>query len=127
MNLQERIDLLANLGNYLNSETLEWAAVKENAERQNGWFTRPFINLAVDNIVHNFLNPHKLTAFTSAYAITDKQATPKKTGLVMAGNIPLGGFHDWLCIFLSGHNAVIKPSSKYKVLVTHIIKKLSCL
>jgi hypothetical protein len=117
MNLQERIDLLVNLGYYLNSDTFEWAAVKENAERQNGWFTRPFINLAIDNIVHNFLDPHKLTAFASAYAITDKQANPKKTGLVMAGNIPLVGFHDWLCIFLSGHNAVIKPSSKDTVLI----------
>jgi hypothetical protein len=125
MNLQERIDLLVKLGNYFISDTPEWAAIKDNAERQNGWFTQPFINLAVNNIVNNFLNPGKLKAFASFYAIPDKQSNPQKTGLVMAGNIPLVGFHDWLCIFLSGHNAFIKPSSKDTVLITHIIEKLS--
>jgi len=124
MKLQERIDLLVKLGNYLLSDEPAWAAVKENAERQNGWFTQSFIELAVSNIVNNFLNPGPLNAFAAAYAIPDKPANLKKTGLVMAGNIPLVGFHDWLCIFLSGHQAFVKPSSKDLVLIKHIVEKL---
>jgi len=42
----------------------------------------------------------------------------------MAGNIPLVGFHDFLCVFISGHKAIIKPSSKDEVLIQHIAKKL---
>jgi hypothetical protein len=43
----------------------------------------------------------------------------------MAGNIPLVGFHDFLCVFLSGHIAIIKPSSKDEVLMKHLVKKLA--
>jgi hypothetical protein len=125
MNLQERIDLLVKLGKYLNSDTPEWAVIKENAERQNGWFTSLFIDTAMQNIITHFLDGHKLKDFASAYNIPVDNISPKNIGLVMAGNIPLVGFHDWLCIFLSGHNAVIKPSTKDMVLITHIIEKLS--
>jgi hypothetical protein len=45
-------------------------------------------------------------------------------GLVLAGNIPLVGFHDVLCVFLTGHVARIKLSSKDDVLLKHILKKL---
>jgi len=125
MKLQERIDLLVKLGQYLQADSPEWAATKENAERQNGWFTQSFIELAVDNIANNFLQPAVLKTFAAAYTIPEAQASPKKIGLVMAGNIPLVGFHDWLCIFLSGHCAFVKPSSKDIVLFKHIIEKLS--
>ncbi len=43
----------------------------------------------------------------------------------MAGNIPLVGFHDWLCVFISGHKALIKPSSKDQVLIKHLLEKLN--
>ena len=124
MKLQERIDLLVKLGNYLLSDEPAWTAAKENAERQNGWFTQPFIEHAVANIVTNFLNPAILNEFAATYALPDRQYNPKKTGLVMAGNIPLVGFHDWICIFLSGHQAFVKPSSKDLVLIKHIAEKL---
>ncbi|GAC1432993.1 MAG: acyl-CoA reductase [Chitinophagaceae bacterium] len=125
MNLQERIDLLIKLGYYLNTNTPEWALAKENAERQNGWFTQQFVDTAVQNIVNNFLQPDKLQGFISVYKIPDYQATPKNIGLVMAGNIPLVGFHDWLCIFLSGQNVIVKPSARDAVLITHIIEKIA--
>ncbi len=44
--------------------------------------------------------------------------------MVMAGNIPLVGFHDFLCVFISGHKQMIKLSEKDNVLMTHIIDKL---
>ena len=43
----------------------------------------------------------------------------------MAGNIPLVGFHDFLCVFISGHKQHIKLSEKDNVLMTHIIEKLT--
>ncbi len=42
----------------------------------------------------------------------------------MAGNIPLVGFHDFLCVFISGHKAIIKASSKDEVLIKHLVQKL---
>ncbi|MEO5682513.1 MAG: acyl-CoA reductase [Chitinophagaceae bacterium] len=125
MNLQERINLLVELGVYMNADSPEWKGIKENAERQNGWFTQLFIDTAVNNIVTDFLNPAALSTFADRYQVPATQLNPKKIGLVMAGNIPLVGFHDWLCIFLSGHIAIVKPSSKDTVLISHLIHKLS--
>lgn len=125
MNLQERIDLLVKLGNYLCSNTPGWIAAKENAAAENGWFTPLFIDTAVQHIADRFLNRDILQDFASHYSLPASGPQPKNVGLVMAGNIPLVGFHDWLCIFLSGHNAVVKPSSKDKVLITHIVEKLA--
>ena len=110
MNLQERIDLLVKLGDYLNADTTEWAAIKENTERHNGWFTLLFINTAVQNIVTHFLDVDKLKKFASAYKIPANNTNPKNIGLVMSGNIPLVGFHDFLCVFISGHKQNIKLS-----------------
>jgi len=42
----------------------------------------------------------------------------------MSGNIPLVGFHDLLSVFISGHNAAIKPSSKDEVLIKHLVQKM---
>lgn len=42
----------------------------------------------------------------------------------MAGNIPMVGFHDMLCIFISGHRQVIKLSSKDEVLIPHLVAKM---
>lgn len=125
MNLQERINLLIHLGEYLQGDNPGWVAAKENAERQNGWFTQAFIGQATDSIVNNFLHAAKLEAFAAARNIPPVQLQPKTIGLVMAGNIPLVGFHDWLCIFLSGHHVKIKPSSKDAVLIHHIIDTLA--
>ncbi len=126
MNLQERIDLLIKLGHYLQSDNAAWVEAKQRAEQQNGWFTQYFIERAIQNITDNFLNGAKLTAFAANYQLpADAPPYPKNIGLVMAGNIPLVGFHDWLCIFLSGHMVTIKPSSKDSVLIKHIVEKLA--
>ncbi len=49
---------------------------------------------------------------------------PKTVGIIMAGNIPLAGMHDFISGFISGHNLIIKPSSKDSVLINAIIDKL---
>ena len=58
----------------------------------------------------------------SRYDIPESQENPLTVGLIMAGNIPLVGFHDFICVFLSGHQAHIKASSKDDVLIRHIVE-----
>ena len=54
-----------------------------------------------------------------------EQYKSKNVGIVMAGNIPLVGFHDFLSVFISGHRQIIKLSEKDNVLMAHIIEKLT--
>ncbi|MBO9565284.1 MAG: acyl-CoA reductase [Niastella sp.] len=124
MNLQQRIDLLKGLGEYILSTDNQWTAVKERASRENGWFTPEFIDLSVQNIARIFLDPAALSAWASQYGIPETQSSIKNVGIVMAGNIPLVGFHDLLCVFISGHRQTIKLSSKDEVLMRHLVAQL---
>lgn len=125
MILQERITLMGRLGQYMLGEEEDWQSVKEQAYRENQWFIPEFIDQSVQNIARSFLNPPLLQDWANSYAIPPIQATPKTVGLVMAGNIPLVGFHDFLCTFISGHSVVMKTSAKDDVLIKHLIKKLN--
>lgn len=124
MNLNNRKDLLIRLGAYMTNEEEALQQVKLKAFLENNWFTTEFINLALNNIATNFLQPLQLDNLISKYHLPENVEHPKRIGIVMAGNIPLVGFHDLLCAFLSGHIAVVKPSSKDEVLVKHFINKL---
>jgi hypothetical protein len=122
MNLQMRIDLATRLGQYILSDSPEWLEAKQRASLINPWFTPEFIDIAAGNLAKHFLNKKKLESWTSSYkiGIVDR----KRIGIVMAGNIPLVGFHDFLCVFITGHKAIIKPSSKDEVLIKHLTQKL---
>lgn len=124
MILQERIQLLARLGEYMLSKDNEWLAVQERAYRENAWFIPEFIDRSVQQIAHHFLQPDLLTDWVKQYAVQDSPNTPKTVGIVMAGNIPLVGFHDFLSVFISGHSMVIKTSSKDEWLIKHLVKKM---
>ena len=123
MNLQNRIGLLQKLKDYLEDNGTEWQEVKASATAHNGWFITDFIDLAVANICSVFLQPEKLTAWANHYHLDDN-IQGKNIGVVMAGNIPLVGFHDFLCVFVSGHSQTIKLSGKDDVLLKHIVQKL---
>lgn len=125
MILQERIMLMGRLGQYMLGNDEDWEAAKERAFRENQWFIPEFVEQSVKNIALNFLNPTFLQNWADQYHIPAEQTSPKKIGLVMAGNIPLVGFHDFLCVFISGHSVVIKASSKDEVLIKHLVKKLA--
>ena len=118
-----RIDLAAQLGEYILSNSPEWLDAKHQASLKNPWFIPEFIDLATGTISKNFLDKQKLESWTSAYKI--ETTAPKKVGIVMAGNIPLVGFHDFLSVFISGHKAIIKASSKDEVLIKHLVGKLT--
>jgi hypothetical protein len=125
MTLSQRIDLLVKLGGYFDENNNEWQAIKERASRENPWFVPEFIELAVKNIRTEFLIAEKLIKWTNHYGIQEHTDTNKLVGLVMAGNIPLVGFHDFLAVFISGHSQLIKASSKDEILIKHIVTKLS--
>ncbi|MEO6452521.1 MAG: acyl-CoA reductase [Ginsengibacter sp.] len=123
MKLQTRVDLMIELGNYLQSNSKEWKIVKQKAFEKNPWFTFEFIQLASNNISNEYLQRDKLTAWKNYYHLDDN-IQPANVGVVMAGNIPMVGFHDFLSIFISGHKQTIKLSSKDDVLLKHLIEKL---
>ena len=123
MNLQMRIDFAARLGEYILSNTSEWQEAKQRASLINPWFIPEFTDIAAENIAKHFLDTQKLIDWISSYTPDLLQA--KKVGIIMAGNIPLVGFHDLLCVFMAGHQAIIKPSSKDEVLTKHLVEKLS--
>jgi hypothetical protein len=118
MTTQQRIDLMEEMGRYMLSADLQWQEVKELAGHRNAWFSAAHIEEAVSNIARYFLAPGLLAAWLQAYTLP---AEPRTVGIVMAGNIPLVGFHDFLCGFMSGHRLMLKLSSKDEVLIRHLI------
>ncbi len=124
--LEERIALMVRLGNYLADNNEEWQNVVALAERMNGWFTPEFIQLAATNIREAFLQEAKLNTWLAQYpGLGQPRGGNKTVGLVMAGNIPLVGFHDFLCVYLSGLKLNLKLSSKDTVLWEHLLALLS--
>lgn len=93
----------------------------ENQKHHNGWFTQDQICFAVKSWAEA-LTRKSLDQWLSAYQITEKQ--PKTIGLVLAGNIPLVGFHDFLSVLVSGHKALVKTSSNDKQLLPFLAKYL---
>jgi hypothetical protein len=124
MRVEKRIKLLEKLGEYMLSNAEAWDNCKYRAENVNSWFTREFIDLSVAAIATQFLDAQKLQHFAQKYSVPEELTVPKTVGIVMAGNIPLVGFHDFLCVFLSGHRARIKSSSKDPILLPHLTDKL---
>jgi hypothetical protein len=125
MNLQMRIALLTRLGKYILSEDPDWKRAKDKASLQNSWFTPEFIDRAIKNIEKQFLKKEMLENWISAYQLSEENQYPKSVGVIMAGNIPLVGFHDFLSVFISGNKLRIKPSSKDEVLIKHLVNKLT--
>ncbi len=114
---RKKIELLHQVGSWLNAHDEEWQRIKFKAIGKNAWFTEEHIDYAVKSICNEFLEKEKLTNWVKNYSTT---TSPKTIGIVMAGNIPLVGFHDFLCLFLSGHKARIKLSSKDEELMKGI-------
>ncbi len=126
MNLQHRIDLLSRLGEYILSDDPAWQEAKEKAERENSWFIPEFVELSAITIARSFLQKDILQEWANQYELPEiPTGLPKTIGLVMAGNIPLVGFHDFLSVFVSGHKLLIKTSSKDQALIKHLVTKLA--
>ena len=121
MNLNKRIELLAAIGTFLNSNGHEYDEIRERAYRENKWFTAEYIQQAGIAIATKMLNPDLLSSFAQKYKVKDEGNSGKTVGIIMAGNIPFVGFHDFLCVFLSGYPQRIKLSSKDSILMNMIL------
>lgn len=124
MKLQYRIELFSELGKYLLSDAPEWQMAKEKASIENSWFIPEFIELSATNVANKFLEKEILQKWVSDQQLNEENGSPKTVGIIMAGNIPMVGFHDLLSVLISGHKAAIKPSSKDTTLIRDIVAKL---
>lgn len=125
MNLQARIKGFVTLGQQLSDpKNSQLLTAKDEAYRQNAWFLPEFIDQAIQQISQQFLQEQALAEWTSSYPRIADQPSQIKVGIVMAGNIPLVGFHDLLSTLIAGHTAVVKRSSKDQVLMDFVIESL---
>ncbi|MFD2098688.1 acyl-CoA reductase [Flagellimonas iocasae] len=92
------------------------------AQHQNGWFSRENIMYALKQW-GDLLTDENLKRWLNTYTI-DTQKSPKTVGIVMAGNIPMVGFHDFLCVLCSGNKVLAKLSSNDKVLLPFLAQYL---
>tara|TARA_R110001592_G_scaffold44184_4_gene142513 strand:- start:2231 stop:3241 length:1011 start_codon:yes stop_codon:yes gene_type:complete len=123
MVLKERIQAFAQLGEQIKSLTeVEIDNLCFRAGNGNSWFTPESVQLAL-NAWGESLTEESLSAWTNNYKLEPN--APKKVGLVMAGNIPLVGFHDLLSVLISGHKAMVKLSSQDKVLMQFMISEIN--
>src|SRR5438105_14561589 len=112
MTIENRINGFVNLDQRLgNLRVEEKETLYHKALIENPWFTYQNIELALKGM-EKFLQKDKLKAFVSKYKFKENS---KKIGVAMAGNIPLVGFHDFLCVLLSGNQIILKPSSQDSV------------
>lgn len=121
MTLQERLDVLDQLGAHLKGEDELLRAVMNRSFHHNQWFTIRNQERAIRGIAEAFLDLPKLKTWLSGYHWIEPSPS-RRIGLVLAGNIPLVGFHDLLCVFVSGHHAMVKLSDKDKFLLPYLVK-----
>lgn len=98
----------------------EFNAKLELAQIHNPWFTQDNLKFCLEQW-GKILTEENLKNWVNNYSETQN---PKNVGIIMAGNIPLVGFHDLISVLLSGHNAIVKTSSKDDVLMTFVINYL---
>lgn len=90
---------------------------------QNAWFTESNVRNAISEI-SNGLTKVDLERWVSNYKSNSSDKNALKVGVVMAGNIPMVGFHDMLCVLMSGNSFVGKLSSDDKLLIPYLSKIL---
>ncbi len=116
MELEERINAFAALGDKIDQLTeSEKEIIVDRAGQLNAWFTPESVLLSLTGI-RQFLYREALTNWTANYNLTHQRE--KIVGVAMAGNIPLVGFHDLLCILIAGHQIAAKKSSQDSYLIT---------
>ena len=99
----------------------DFISLIELSQSHNGWFTQEQVYFTINSWAEA-LTEENLNKWLSAYDFTKVQ--PKTIGLILAGNIPLVGFHDFLSVLISGHNVLIKTSSNDQKLLPFLAKYL---
>jgi len=102
-------------------EGIEHEGLKQvllQSERKNAWFTQKQLHQAIQEW-GLLLTEEALKQWVTPYGFKETK-TPKTVAIVMAGNIPLVGFHDFLCVLLSGNKVLAKLSSNDNVLLPYV-------
>ncbi|WP_205503664.1 acyl-CoA reductase [Rufibacter psychrotolerans] len=124
LTLENRLSAFIQLGDYLRTlPEEERRYLARRAGQHNNFFDFPNVSAALDGIA-SMLQKDQLEAWVAQYDIPQTNPSPKKVGVVMAGNIPAVGFHDALCILITGHVLQAKPSSDDPFLLPHLLGKL---
>ena len=130
MNINERIEIISDIGeflkNYLDEKydnkkddnLIEFEKVIKKAQSNNSWFTDENIKINLTYWSKKLIKTN-LNQWLSKYNLKD--TSRKNIAIIMAGNIPLVGFHDFICVFLAGHNSIIKLSSNDKYLIPFLL------
>lgn len=124
----KKIETLVRLSEFIKQElnpdspkNSDFSKVIEQTEIHNRWFSEKFVRKMLQYWSNEF-------TFQNIYSWLNKyilnQSNPKKIGLILAGNIPLVGFHDVICSWLSGHLSLVKCSSKDNILIPFLCKHL---
>ena len=130
MELKERIKSFAQLGEILrdsldigfltiSAETYNLSELIENQQKLNPWFTAANVRKALAAIAHE-LTESNLKGWMNAYPSLPEERKPLRAGVIMAGNIPLVGFHDFLSVLISGNTLIAKTSSKDSELIVFL-------
>lgn len=121
MDLSKKIRTLAILRHEILHLIERRDNIFEKAYAHNPWFVPEFIQDALIGLTV-LLEESKLENWLSNYRIPDK--SDKNIGVIMAGNLPVVGFHDLLTVILSGNRGVVKLSSKDEVLLPFLMNIL---
>ncbi|MCU7613550.1 acyl-CoA reductase [Chryseobacterium sp. GMJ5] len=130
MNTEKQVLGLIELSNYINTflskneddfneDDYEFESVLKRSEIENPWFTLENQKFALQQWSDLLTGP-SIKKWMSSYSISK---TSKRVGLILAGNIPLVGFHDVISVVLSNHIPVIKLSSKDKRMIPFLLNK----
>ncbi len=120
---QQLIDVLSELGTQLKQPNEQLQVLIQQEQYHNAWFTPANVERAI-LAIGKTLNKEATEKWLSAYHL-DKEVVEKKVGLILAGNIPLVGFHDALCVLASGHHALIKASTQDARLIRQVLIMLA--
>lgn len=138
MYLQKRIDAFVKLGEFLSQFSRKSIEKKEHvkyndlffdgfkhqlflAETHNAWFTQENLLIALENW-SKALKKSNIDQWLEKYDF--KEEISKTVAIIMAGNIPLVGFHDFISVLISGHNVIVKQSSNDKYLLPYLSQYL---
>lgn len=138
MNLNQKKTAFIALGQFLSQFSLENSTKKESvlyndlffdrfldlialSQSHNGWFTPEQVHFSITSWAEA-LTEENLNQWLSQYDFSEVQ--PKTIGLILAGNIPLVGFHDFLSVLISGHNVMVKMSSNDQKLLPFLAEYL---
>ena len=122
MDFIKRKKSFVELGNRLKNLDEEFLSqLMDRANIKNPWFTPVNVRRSIDGLI-SYLDENKFSSWLEAYQFNG--LSDKNVGVVMAGNIPLVGIHDFICILMSGHKLIAKLSSQDDVLIQFIAEEL---